>query len=51
MSKTGIVMYIFGFIFVVFCFWFVGCSDESTSTKLDSEDIYNDSLTFTIINR
>jgi hypothetical protein len=51
MSKTGIVMYIFGFIFIIFCFWFVGCSDESTSTKLDSEDIYNYSLTFTIIKR
>lgn len=39
MSKTGIVMYILAFIFVGFCFWIVGCSDESTSTKLDSEDI------------
>jgi len=32
MSKVGIVAYIFAAIFVIFCFWFVGCSSESTSS-------------------
>lgn len=31
MSKVGIVAYILGFIFIGFCFWFVGCSSDSTS--------------------
>ena len=31
MSKVGIVAYILGFIFIGFCFWFVGCSSDSTN--------------------
>lgn len=32
MSKTGIVAYILAAIFVVFCFWLVGCSSEDCSS-------------------
>jgi hypothetical protein len=35
MSKVGIVAYILGFIFIVFCFWIVGCSSDSTDGCLD----------------
>jgi hypothetical protein len=31
-NKLGIVMYIITFILIIFAFWFVGCSSDSTSS-------------------
>ena len=31
MSKVGIVMWILGLLFVIFCFWLVGCSSDTSS--------------------
>ena len=49
--KLGIVMYIITFIFIGFCFWFVGCStDDCEETELTSPGGYksdNCVMTFT----
>ena len=38
MSKTGIVAYILAAIFIVFCFWIVGCStDDCSSTEMPTQ--------------
>lgn len=39
MCKTGIIAYILTAIFVVFCFWAVGCStDDCEETNLASSE-------------
>lgn len=30
--KLGITMYIITFVFIVFCFWLVGCSQNTSSS-------------------
>lgn len=44
MSKTGIVAYILAAIFVVFCFWMVGCgTDSGTGTSCPTYNENGDS--------